>query len=230
MPADNAKTIVITGASSGIGKAAARLFHEKGWNVVATMRRPEAETDLRPSERMKLAALDVQDAESPRKAVAEAIAAFGRIDVWLNNAGYGAFGPVEAGTREQIAAVRRQRVRVDRLRAGGRRRISATALRDADQCLVGRRDHDAAVLQRLQRDSSSRSKAFPKDCGTNSARSAFKREARRARRDQDRVRRPVRRRVGHFPNLPDYAGFMQKVKAAREKFTKTRARRSLSPR
>ena len=102
MAAADAKTIVITGASSGIGKAAARLFHDRGWNVVATMRRPEAETDLRPSERMKLAALDVQDPEGPKRAVAEAIAAFGKIDVWLNNAGYGAFGPVEAGTREQI--------------------------------------------------------------------------------------------------------------------------------
>jgi NAD(P)-dependent dehydrogenase (short-subunit alcohol dehydrogenase family) len=103
MPGDNAKTVVITGASSGIGKAAARFFHDKGWNVVATMRRPEAEADLQPSERMKLVALDVQDPEGPRKAVAQAIAAFGRIDVWLNNAGYGAYGPVEAGTREQIA-------------------------------------------------------------------------------------------------------------------------------
>jgi NAD(P)-dependent dehydrogenase (short-subunit alcohol dehydrogenase family) len=102
MAGADAKTIVITGASSGIGKAAARLFHDRGWNVVATMRRPDAETDLRPSERMKLAALDVQDPESPKKAVDEAIAAFGKIDVWLNNAGYGAFGPVEAGTREQV--------------------------------------------------------------------------------------------------------------------------------
>jgi NAD(P)-dependent dehydrogenase (short-subunit alcohol dehydrogenase family) len=42
----NPKTIVITGASSGIGKATARLFSSKGWNVVATMRHPEAEKDL----------------------------------------------------------------------------------------------------------------------------------------------------------------------------------------
>jgi NAD(P)-dependent dehydrogenase (short-subunit alcohol dehydrogenase family) len=96
------KTIVITGASSGIGKAAARLFFDKGWNVVATMRNPAAETDLKESARLKLVALDVQDPEGPKAAVAEAIKAFGRIDVWLNNAGYGAFGPVEAGTREQI--------------------------------------------------------------------------------------------------------------------------------
>jgi NAD(P)-dependent dehydrogenase (short-subunit alcohol dehydrogenase family) len=96
------KTIVITGASSGIGKATARLFLDKGWNVVATMRNPEAERDLAASPSLKLVALDVQDPESPKAAVAQAIAAFGRIDVWLNNAGYGAFGPVEAGTQAQI--------------------------------------------------------------------------------------------------------------------------------
>jgi NAD(P)-dependent dehydrogenase (short-subunit alcohol dehydrogenase family) len=94
--------IVITGASSGIGKATARLFVDKGWNVVATMRNPAAEKDLKESARLKLVALDVQDPAGPRAAVAEAIKAFGRIDVWLNNAGYGAFGPVEAGTPEQI--------------------------------------------------------------------------------------------------------------------------------
>jgi NAD(P)-dependent dehydrogenase (short-subunit alcohol dehydrogenase family) len=97
-----AKTIVITGASSGIGKAAAQLFLSKGWNVVATMRDPASEKDLNEQARLKLVALDVQNPEAPKAAVADAIKAFGRIDVWLNNAGYGAFGPVEAGTPEQI--------------------------------------------------------------------------------------------------------------------------------
>lgn len=96
------RTIVITGASSGIGKATARLFLDKGWNVVATMRNPAAEKDLKEQARLKLVALDVQDPEGPRAAVGEAIRAYGRIDVWVNNAGYGALGPVEAGTREEI--------------------------------------------------------------------------------------------------------------------------------
>jgi NAD(P)-dependent dehydrogenase (short-subunit alcohol dehydrogenase family) len=96
------KTIVITGASSGIGKATAQLFFDRGWNVVATMRNPAAEKDLKESSRLKFVALDVQDPAGPKAAVAEAIKTFGRIDVWLNNAGYGAFGPVEAGTIEQI--------------------------------------------------------------------------------------------------------------------------------
>jgi NAD(P)-dependent dehydrogenase (short-subunit alcohol dehydrogenase family) len=99
---DHAKTIVVTGASSGIGKATARLFADKGWNVVATMRNPAAEKDLVAGAKLKLVALDVQDPASVRAAVAAAIGAFDKIDVWLNNAGYGAFGPVEAGTRAQI--------------------------------------------------------------------------------------------------------------------------------
>ena len=102
MSDNGAKTIVITGASSGIGKATARLFVEKGWNVVATMRDPAKEKDLVASAKLKLVPLDVQDDASIRAAVAAAIQAFGRIDVWLNNAGYGAFGPVEAGTRAQV--------------------------------------------------------------------------------------------------------------------------------
>jgi len=81
------RTIVITGASSGIGKATARLFLDKGWNVVATMRNPAAEKDLKESTRLKLLALDLQDPEGPKAAVVEAIKADGRIDVWLNNAG-----------------------------------------------------------------------------------------------------------------------------------------------
>jgi NAD(P)-dependent dehydrogenase (short-subunit alcohol dehydrogenase family) len=102
MTDNTTKTIVVTGASSGIGKATARLFADKGWNVIATMRNPAAETDLKESAKLKLLALDVEDRASVRAAVAAAIAAFGKVDVWLNNAGYGAFGPIEAGSRAQI--------------------------------------------------------------------------------------------------------------------------------
>lgn len=96
------KTIFITGASSGIGKATAKHFHNKGWNVVATMRKPENETDLNGLENVHLAALDVLDIESITKAVDSGIEKFGKIDALLNNAGYGAYGPLESFPRENI--------------------------------------------------------------------------------------------------------------------------------
>jgi NADP-dependent 3-hydroxy acid dehydrogenase YdfG len=97
------KTILITGASSGIGKATAKLFHAKGWNVIATMRKPEAETELNTLPNVLLAALDVLDLDSIHNAVAAGIRKFGKIDALLNNAGYGAFGTIESFTREKIA-------------------------------------------------------------------------------------------------------------------------------
>lgn len=90
------QTILITGASSGIGKSTARLFQAKGWNVIATMRTPERETELTAMERVLVTRLDVQDIPSITTAVETGIARFGQIDVLLNNAGYGAYGPLEA--------------------------------------------------------------------------------------------------------------------------------------
>lgn len=97
-----AKTVVVTGASSGIGKATAQFFAKKGWNVVATMRKPAAEMDLIEAANLKLVPLDVQDSASVKAAVETVLATFGTIDVWVNNAGYGVFGPIEAASRAQV--------------------------------------------------------------------------------------------------------------------------------
>ncbi|PWG79233.1 SDR family oxidoreductase [Pararcticibacter amylolyticus] len=95
-------TILITGASSGIGRATAKFFIEKDWNVVVTMRNPDSETEFKDLGNILLSRLDVLDPDSIEKAIAEGIQRFGRIDVLVNNAGYGAFGPLEAFSRENI--------------------------------------------------------------------------------------------------------------------------------
>ena len=95
-------TIVITGASSGIGKATAVYFAEHGWNVAATMRHPERETDLSGMENVKCFALDVSDSASIDKAFEEIKAVYGTVDVLYNNAGYCLFGPLELSTEKQI--------------------------------------------------------------------------------------------------------------------------------
>jgi len=96
------KTILITGSSSGIGKATALYFAEQGWNVVATMRNPEQATELQTLENVWVTALDVLDPSSITQAISGAIARFGKIDVLVNNAGYGAYGPLEVFERDQI--------------------------------------------------------------------------------------------------------------------------------
>jgi NAD(P)-dependent dehydrogenase (short-subunit alcohol dehydrogenase family) len=97
------KTVLITGASSGIGRASAELFAARGWNVAATMRAPE-KVDLAGSypERIKLFRLDVTDKTSIETALGEVMAAFGRIDALVNNAGFGLIGLFEEMTEEQI--------------------------------------------------------------------------------------------------------------------------------
>jgi NAD(P)-dependent dehydrogenase (short-subunit alcohol dehydrogenase family) len=101
------KTVLITGTSSGIGRATVKYFAQQGWNVAATMRSPQKETSrgddsLGTLPNVKLFRLDVLDTDSIRQAIADARTAFGGIDAIINNAGYGAVGPFEAATPEQV--------------------------------------------------------------------------------------------------------------------------------
>ena len=96
------KMILITGASSGIGEAAANLFASKGWNVVATMRDPARGAELATLRSVLVTRLDVQDRDSIAPAIEAGIARYGRIDALVNNAGYGRFGLFEAISREQV--------------------------------------------------------------------------------------------------------------------------------
>ncbi|WP_114285512.1 SDR family oxidoreductase [Candidatus Halocynthiibacter alkanivorans] len=96
------KTILITGASTGIGKSTAKFFQARGWNVVATMRRPNDETELTGLENVLVTHLDVTDESSVKSAVSAGLERFGKIDALLNNAGYGAWGPLEAFSLDRI--------------------------------------------------------------------------------------------------------------------------------
>ncbi|GAB2585979.1 SDR family oxidoreductase [Spirosoma areae] len=95
------KTIFITGASSGLGKATALLFANKGWNVIATMRQPEKETELNQLPNISLLPLDVTNPEQVQAIVQQVIEG-GGVDVVFNNAGYGLAGPLEGTSDEQI--------------------------------------------------------------------------------------------------------------------------------
>lgn len=96
------RVILITGASSGIGKETVKLFQAKNWKVAATMRSPEAAEDLKKIADVECIRLDVTDAASIKTAVAEVLERFGSIDAVVNNAGYGLLGPFEPATQEQV--------------------------------------------------------------------------------------------------------------------------------
>jgi NAD(P)-dependent dehydrogenase (short-subunit alcohol dehydrogenase family) len=96
------QTVLITGASSGFGRETVKLFQQKGWNVIATMRSPEKETALTTLRDVLVTRLDVTDKASIASAVVEGTHMFGGIDVLVNNAGYGTLGALEAASDDVI--------------------------------------------------------------------------------------------------------------------------------
>ncbi|WP_372920288.1 SDR family oxidoreductase [Salegentibacter sp.] len=92
------KTILITGASSGIGKSIGEFLQDKGFKVYGTSRNPQKVT----GSKFQLLALDVTKNESISSAVNEVIEKEGRLDVLVNNAGVGITGPIEETPDEEI--------------------------------------------------------------------------------------------------------------------------------
>ena len=101
MTDEKQKVIFITGSSSGLGRAAAKLFTSRGWKAIATMRHPNSEKELTKIAGVTLMALDTTDLHQIQT-VAEQVVSSGRVDVVFNNAGYGLAGALEGLTDDQI--------------------------------------------------------------------------------------------------------------------------------
>ena len=102
-----ARTWLITGCSTGFGRVLAELLLARGERVVATARRPDTLADLVAGHDDQALALklDVTRSEDIERAVAAAQDRFGRIDVLVNNAGYGGLGTVEDAPIEEARAM-----------------------------------------------------------------------------------------------------------------------------
>jgi NAD(P)-dependent dehydrogenase (short-subunit alcohol dehydrogenase family) len=95
------KTIFITGTSSGIGKATVEYFLQKGWNVVATMKKKDDQV-FTPHSNLLVLELDVINFAGISECIKLAIERFSKVDVVVNNAGYGLIGPVENAKTQEI--------------------------------------------------------------------------------------------------------------------------------
>src|SRR5258708_23681713 len=97
---------LITGSSRGFGRRLAEAVLEHGDRLVATARHPEQLSDLvtRYGEQVRAVTLDVTDAEQARAAVAAAVEVFGRLDVVVNNAGYGYMAAIEDANEADVRA------------------------------------------------------------------------------------------------------------------------------
>ena len=106
----SSKVWFVTGASRGLGAEIAKAILAAGDSLVATARKTEALDYLGEPKSLLKVALDVTDEAQVEKAVAEALARFGRIDVLVNNAGYGLLGAVEESSAEEVEGVYRTNV------------------------------------------------------------------------------------------------------------------------
>lgn len=102
--AQDAPVWLITGCSTGFGRELAKLVQGRGWNVVVTARKPEQVEDLVTGHESNTLALklDVMDKAQVEAAVKAAEEKFGRVDVLVNNAGYGYLAAIEEGEDEPV--------------------------------------------------------------------------------------------------------------------------------
>ncbi|KIO77093.1 hypothetical protein TH53_11195, partial [Pedobacter lusitanus] len=98
------KVWLVTGVSGGLGKELAKKIHESGDIIIGTVRNEEDKKrfELDFPERSKAVFLDLADTAAMSAVVAESLKAFGKIDVLVNNAGYGLFGFVEEATEAEL--------------------------------------------------------------------------------------------------------------------------------
>ena len=166
------KTWFITGPSSGFGRALTETLLQRGNRVAATLRKINALDDLKEQygERIWVAPLDVTDTRAVRGVVERAFDDMGRIDVVVNNAGYGLFGAAEEVSDDQI---RRRLKPIYRLNPSHPRGSTASARSgwrsNLTAIVSGRPDHLSKFQpvshnqmgdRRLRRGSRARSRAF----------------------------------------------------------------------
>ncbi|MFK8006719.1 MAG: SDR family oxidoreductase [Saprospiraceae bacterium] len=96
------QTILITGSNSGIGKITAEYFAKKNWQVIATMRNIKKAGNLKEHPNISIYQLDVTDTQSIENAKDAILNDFGKIDVVVNNAGFGCYGAFEPTTESEI--------------------------------------------------------------------------------------------------------------------------------
>ena len=96
------KVVIITGASRGFGELIAKKFQKENFQVIATMRNVDSSPSLKELDNVDIKKLDVTNKSDIKDVVDFTIEKYGRVDVLINNAGYGAFGFLEEASDEEI--------------------------------------------------------------------------------------------------------------------------------
>ena len=96
------KVVIITGASRGFGELIAKKFQKENFQVIATMRNVDSSPSLKELDNVDIKKLDVTNKSDIKDVVDFTIEKYGRVDVLINNAGYGAFGFLEEASNEEI--------------------------------------------------------------------------------------------------------------------------------